>query len=167
MSEEFEKSLKEFESEHLTNPSGLVRKIGSHFYAVRQPEIDALKAENERLRKDGEQSTAVHKIISDIMHDHTTAMQSAIIEWQHGKGADAALMWIANTLFGPGLLPDENSPYGKEAQAWFDANKSRPFPKCFCGRPSHILWMGRGFCSEEHYEQREEHTGDAATQETK
>lgn len=77
MSEEFEKSLKEFESEHLTNPSGLVRKIGIYFYAVRQPEIDALKlktesdkrewqtvvaafdselkrvrAENERLRKD-------------------------------------------------------------------------------------------------------------------
>lgn len=54
MNEDFEKAFIEYESKHLIGASGLVRKIGSHFYAVRQPEIDALKAENERLRKDAE-----------------------------------------------------------------------------------------------------------------
>jgi hypothetical protein len=31
--------------------------------------------------------------------------------------------------------PDEDEPYGKEAQAYFDANRSDPFPTCTnCGR---------------------------------
>ena len=41
----------------------------------------------------------------------------------------------------------------KEAQAWFDANQSDPMPRCFCGRPSNIGWMGQGFCSREHYQE--------------
>lgn len=90
--------------------------------------------------------------LSKIVQDHCVVMQAAWIDWQHGRGAVKAMGWIHNTLCGPGLLPDEDAPYGKEAQAWFDANQSNPMPKCYCGRPSNIGWMGQGFCSEAHYQ---------------
>ena len=90
------------------------------------------------------------KDLGSIIHDNVVTMQAAYIEWQHGKGAESAMEWIANSLFGPGQIPDEDEPYGKEAQAYFDANRSNPFPTCHCGRPSHILHMGRGYCSDEH-----------------
>lgn len=86
-------------------------------------------------------------------HDLIVVMQSAWIEWQHGRGAEDAMRWIHNTLCGPGLIPDENAPYGKESQAFFDANQYDPFPQCPCGRPSNILSMGQGFCSEAHFDE--------------
>jgi len=91
--------------------------------------------------------------LGKIIHDMTVAEQAAWIEWQHGRGAEAAMSWIHNGLEGPGHIPDEDVPYGKEPQAWFDANRADPFPTCFCGRPSNRLWMGKGFCSNEHYQQ--------------
>lgn len=106
----------------------------------------ALEAEVVRLK-------ALGSDLGRIIHDMTVAEQAAWIEWQHGRGAEAAMVWIQNGLVGPGHIPDEDEPYGKEAQAWFDANRSRPFPTCSCGRPSNILWMGQGFCSEPHYRQ--------------
>lgn len=90
------------------------------------------------------------KMISDIIHDNVVVMQAAYIEWKHGRGAEEAMTWIENTLRGPGNIPDEDAPYGKEAQEYFSANNSNPFPTCFCGRPSHVLWMGQGFCCHEH-----------------
>lgn len=90
------------------------------------------------------------ELLNDLFHDHVTVMQAAWIEWHHGKGAEAAMHWIHNTLWGPGLIPDEDAAYGREAQAWFDANRAKPFPACECGRPSHILAHGKGFCSQEH-----------------
>lgn len=86
-----------------------------------------------------------------ICHDLTVTMQAAWIQWQHGLGAEEAMKWIHNRLWGPGLIPDESEPYGKDAQAYYDANRSDPFPQCGCGRPSNILWMGKGFCCQEHY----------------
>ncbi|WP_175804983.1 hypothetical protein [Burkholderia ambifaria] len=91
------------------------------------------------------------KTMSDIIHDQTVAMQSAIIEWRHGKGAEAGMSWIVNTLEGPGHLPDFDAPHGKHAQFWFNANQANPLPTCFCGNPSSSLWMGQGFCCDEHY----------------
>jgi hypothetical protein len=85
-----------------------------------------------------------------IIHDLVVANQAAWIEWRHGKGAEAAMTWVHNGLVGPGSIPDENAPWGKEAQAWFDANRADPFPFCYCGRPSHQLWMGKGACCDEH-----------------
>lgn len=106
--------------------------------------------------KESEEVERLKKTLNDlgkIIHDMTVAQQAAWIEWQHGKGADEAMTWIHNGLAGPGFIPDEDEPYGKEAQAWYDANRADPFPTCFCGRPSNILWMGKGFCSNAHYEQ--------------
>ncbi|WP_354684798.1 hypothetical protein [Cupriavidus necator] len=61
-------------------------------------------------------------VMGEIVHNLTLAMQAAWIEWQHGGGADHAMQWIENTLWGPGLIPDEDEPHAKEAQAYFDAH---------------------------------------------
>lgn len=95
----------------------------------------------------------VIETLNKIIHDMVVANQSAWIEWQHGKGAEAAMQWIHAGLWGPGHIPDENEPYGMDAQAWFDANRSEPLPVCFCGRPSNRVWMGKGACCEEHMEE--------------
>lgn len=93
------------------------------------------------------------KTLGIIVHDMVTAEQAAWIEWQHGRGADAAMTWIHNGLCGPGHIPDEDAPWGKDPQAWYDANKAHPFPACHCGRPSNQLWMGHGACCDEHMQE--------------
>ncbi|MBR8150020.1 hypothetical protein [Burkholderia vietnamiensis] len=98
-----------------------------------------------------DKTTHLIKTLSGIIHDQTVAMQSAIIEWKHGTGAEAGLSWIVNTLAGPGHLPDFDAPHGKHAQFWFNANQANPLPACFCGNPSSSLWMGQGFCCDDHY----------------
>ncbi|MDP3399730.1 MAG: hypothetical protein Q8R97_01265, partial [Brevundimonas sp.] len=72
--------------------------------------------------------------LEEICTDLNVVMQAAWIEWQHGGGAELAMTWIHNTLLGPGLIPEDDAPYSKEAQAWFDANRSHPFPACYCFR---------------------------------
>ena len=90
--------------------------------------------------------------LNEMFHDNVVVMQAAYIEWQHGRGAEAAMQWIANTLDGPDLIPDEDEPHGHDAQRYYDLNRSNPMPACgVCGIPSHIGWMGHGFCSEAHY----------------
>ncbi len=102
-------------------------------------------------------SVEKYKELGAMFEDNIVVMQAAWIEWRHGKGAEAAMQWIENTLCGPGLLP--GGEYSTEAQAYFDANKSDPFPRCFCGRPSHIAWMDQGFCSDAHHDEaRAKHT---------
>lgn len=91
------------------------------------------------------------KMLGKVINDMTVGNQAAWIEWQHGEGAEAAMGWVHNGLAGPGLIPDEDEPWAKEAQAWYSANCADPMPTCFCGRPSSIGWMGKGFCSNEHY----------------
>lgn len=101
----------------------------------------------EQLQKWGETMEA-------MFHDKIVGEQAAYIEWKHGKGADEAMGWIANGLDGPGLIPHDDEPYSRDAQKYYSANKSNPFPRCaVCGDPSFILWMGKGFCSEDHHKQ--------------
>ena len=87
----------------------------------------------------------------DIIHNMVVGQQSAWIEWQYGKGAKAGMGWIENGLEGPGNIPCEDmSKYYKDAQLFYNEQKSNPFPVCFCGKPSSTLWMGYGYCSSEH-----------------
>ena len=92
-------------------------------------------------------------MLADMVNDLTCAMQSAWIEWKHGEGVDAGMRWIENTLCGPGLIPDEQDPYGTESQAWFDKHRAEPFPECACGRPSNIRVADKGICSHAHFKQ--------------
>lgn len=101
--------------------------------------------------EEGKSREEFTKTILNSMEELIVAMQAAWIEWKHGKGADAGMQWIENTLDDPGNIPDDTGPWGHEAQAWFDANRPNPMPACACGRPSNTLWMGQGFCSDEHY----------------
>lgn len=107
----------------------------------------------EQAQAELERSKRVVKMLGEVIQNLVVGNQAAWIEWQHGKGAEAAMGWISNGLEGPGHIPDEDEPYSKEPQAWYDANCADPMPKCFCGRPSNIGWMGRGFCCDAHYKE--------------
>lgn len=79
-------------------------------YDAQNAVIAGLKVENEDLRM------RVKEI--DLMFGHyLLGMRASVIEWQDGKGADAAMQWIWNGLAGPGELPP---PEEKEAQPYFD-----------------------------------------------
>jgi len=127
--------------------SGLAFDKAQALYTAPQAQpADALDAEIAKLKK-------AYQELGNMFHDQIVAQQAAWIEWQHGAGAEAGMQWIENGLCGPGHIPHEDEPYGTEAQAYFDANKSDPFPACYCGRPSNILWMGKGFCSDSHHDE--------------
>lgn len=71
---------------------------------------DELKAENEALRMQV-------KELDLLFGRYLLGMRAAVVEWQKGKGADAAMQWIWNGLRGPGELPPEEET---QAQAYFD-----------------------------------------------
>lgn len=104
----------------------------------------------QRLRAELERLTDTNKQFGKIIHNQVVANQAAWIEWQHGKGAEAAMAWVHNGLWGPGQIPDESEPWANDPQAYYNANKADPFPVCPCGRPSNQLWMGNGACCHEH-----------------
>ncbi len=80
-------------------------------------ERDELLAERKRLKD-------YVRTANDIITNHCIAMQAALID-QHHKGHEAGMVWIGNTLFGPGLIPDIGEALALSktdpAQAWFDA----------------------------------------------
>ena len=81
------------------------------FVAAASPAaILELLAENEALRM------AV-KELDLTFGRYLLGMRAAVVEWQKGKGADAAMQWIWNGLRGPGELPPEEET---QAQAYFD-----------------------------------------------
>ncbi|QET71410.1 hypothetical protein [Bordetella bronchiseptica] len=143
----------------LTGAVGLLRGYGCAGAAdALQRTLDAEMASFSVQREDAasdaqelNRKTDLIAELSKIIHNMTVAQQAAWIEWQHGAGAEAGMRWIANGLAGPGHIPEEDEPYGTEAQAYFDANQADPLPACHCGRPSNILHMGNGYCSQEHY----------------
>ncbi|KVN17969.1 MULTISPECIES: ead/Ea22-like family protein [unclassified Burkholderia] len=64
------------------------------------------------------------QMAATMSHKHIVVMQAAWIEWQYGEGAEGAMEWIENTLEGPGLIPNPDEPHYREAQAYFDINRS-------------------------------------------
>src|SRR5690242_19712948 len=44
------------------------------------------------------------KFMVESYNDHLVVMQAAWIEWRRGRGAEEAMIWIENTLDGPGLI---------------------------------------------------------------
>ncbi|MFV2949281.1 hypothetical protein [Pseudomonas japonica] len=79
-------------------------------YVVMAEAYDHLKAENEALRMQV-------KELDLTFGRYLLGMRAAVVEWQEGKGADAAMQWIWNGLAGPGELPPKEET---EAQAYFD-----------------------------------------------
>lgn len=101
-----------------------------------------------------EETKSTARMQADMYHDLLVVMQAAWIEWQRGKGAETAMLWIDSTLDGPGIIPAEDEPYAFDAQKYYGANKSDPAPPCtICGDPSVILEGGLAGCSETHFQQ--------------
>ncbi|MCL8299407.1 hypothetical protein [Pseudomonas mosselii] len=71
---------------------------------------DQLKAENQDLRMQV-------KELDLTFGRYLLGMRASVVEWQEGKGADAAMQWIYNGLAGPGELPPAEET---QAQAYFD-----------------------------------------------
>lgn len=84
----------------------------------------ALVKERDELRADLKKHKAHIRLTNDIITNQCIAMQSALID-EHHQDASAGMMWISNTLFGPGLIPDIGEAMAlsktNPAQAWFDA----------------------------------------------
>jgi len=81
-------------------------------------------AEIAALRADLAKHKGHIRLGNDIITNQCIAMQSALID-EHHQDASAGMMWISNTLFGPGLIPDIGEAIAlskiNPAQAWFDA----------------------------------------------
>jgi hypothetical protein len=87
----------------------------------------ALVKERDELRADLKRYKAHIRMGNDIITNQCIAMQSALID-QHHKGHEAGMVWIGNTLFGPGLIPDIGEALALSktapAQAWFDTKSA-------------------------------------------
>ena len=80
-------------------------------------------AEIERLTAERDSAEKCCSMLSRINNGIILAMQASWIAHQYGKEpADSVMEWIANSLDGPGLLPDPGDDgFTIDAQAWFDA----------------------------------------------
>ena len=65
-----------------------------------------------------------NKSLAACLHNNIVSQQSAWIEWQHGKGSEAAMSWVNNDLRSAGLIPGEDEPNSTNAQDYFNANNS-------------------------------------------
>ncbi|GAB6229022.1 hypothetical protein EPKpNR5180_14650 [Klebsiella pneumoniae] len=92
----------------LANPANVLALVEALEKAQRRNA--ELEAQNEYIRKRYQQ-------LDLLIGKNILVMQAAIIEWQATGDAKNGLVWIYNTLFGPGELPDEAE---KDAQAYFD-----------------------------------------------
>ncbi|HIC7214890.1 hypothetical protein [Burkholderia stabilis] len=82
-----------------------------------EKQLAAVKLDALKLQRSGQMAAT-------MSHNHIVVMQAAWIEWQYGEGAEGAMEWIENTLEGPGLIPNPDETHYREAQAYFDANRS-------------------------------------------
>jgi hypothetical protein len=88
-----------------------------------QEYVSALLADNEYMRWR-------IKEIDLLFGQMLLTMQAAVIEIEHGEGANAAMQWIISKLMGPGeFAPDSE----KDAQAYFNRESEKidvEFSKC-------------------------------------
>lgn len=68
-------------------------------------ELARLRAECERLRAEAAKSERRAIAFGDIVQGHVIAMRAAVVAAKL-EGLDVGMQWIANTLCGPGHLPD-------------------------------------------------------------
>ena len=105
--------------------------LNPYFEGLHRGESDELRAlrlalvkERDELRADLKKHKGHIRLKNVIITNHCIAMQAALID-QHHKGHEAGMVWIGNTLFGPGLIPDIGEALALSAtdpaQAWFDA----------------------------------------------
>lgn len=120
---------------------------GREVFSVERSSADLSGARDHpapiQARLDRDRADVMTRLASDLI----TVMQSTWIEFEHGGGAEDAMQWILNQLGPPGIMPE--GEWSTDAEAWYAAHRSDPFPQCHCGRPSSILSGGKGYCSPE------------------
>ncbi|HIB8435653.1 TPA: ead/Ea22-like family protein [Escherichia coli] len=79
--------------------------------------LEAEEKRNAKLQSENAYIRNRYKELDLLIGKNILVMQAAIIEWQATGDAKSGLVWIYNTLFGPGELPDESE---KDAQAYFN-----------------------------------------------
>lgn len=84
---------------------------------VERAELEQAKRELSQLKADNEFARMRVKELDLLFGRYILAMRAAVIEEEHGLGAEGAMMWIYNSLVGPGELPPESETI---AQAYFD-----------------------------------------------
>ncbi|WP_313740496.1 hypothetical protein [Pseudomonas sp.] len=84
---------------------------------VEMTEVDRLRAELALAKIENEDLRMLVKEMDLMFGRVLLGMRGAVIEWQHGQGADAGMQWIWNGLLGPGELPPEGET---QAQSYFD-----------------------------------------------
>lgn len=83
-------------------------------------DVPRIRAEVTRLQREAAKSERRAITFGDIVAQHTMAMRAACVAWKT-EGAEAGMTWIANTLCGPGHLPDVEAAQAEGgAQAMFD-----------------------------------------------
>ena len=83
----------------------------------KQALLEASEKRNAKLQSENAYIRNRYKELDLLIGKNILVMQAAIIEWQATGDAKSGLVWIYNTLFGPGELPDESE---KDAQAYFN-----------------------------------------------
>lgn len=84
---------------------------------VTDQKVDDLTAENAALCQAVKHSAMRIKELDLMFGRYLLGMQSAVIEQEHGKGAEEAMRWIFNGLAGPGVFAPDDAT---DAQAYFD-----------------------------------------------
>ncbi|WLG49138.1 hypothetical protein [Pseudomonas sp. FP1742] len=90
---------------------------GEFIAAANPAAVLALIGERDKLKDENEVARMRIKELDLLFGRYILAMRAAVIEEEHGLGAEGAMMWIYNSLVGPGELPPENETL---AQAYFD-----------------------------------------------
>ncbi|ELV7527176.1 ead/Ea22-like family protein [Edwardsiella ictaluri] len=96
------------------------RRIAEQNIAEREKDIAELCAARQRIAELEGENEYISKRFKEadlIVGRNLIAMRAAIIEWRATGDAKNGMVWIFNTLLGPGELPSENE---KDAQAYFD-----------------------------------------------
>ncbi len=98
--------------EELQIEAALVPNRRGQLYALAAAEIQRLRAEVAK----GERRAVA---FGDIVHSQVIAMRAAVVAAKL-EGLDVGMQWIANTLKGPGHLPDlyEASALGGAQALW-------------------------------------------------
>lgn len=103
-------------TELMASPDPYVRLMAGELMAhridepARCAEVALLREENQFMRMRFKESDL---LFGKLM----LAMRAAIIESEHGKGAEAGIDWLIAALEGPGELPPASET---DAQAYFD-----------------------------------------------
>lgn len=103
-------------TELMASPDPYVRLMAGELMAHRIDEPATL-AEVALLREEAQYIRMRFKESDLLFGKMILAMRAAIIESQHGKGAEAGIEWLIDALEGPGELPPASET---DARAYFE-----------------------------------------------